>query len=126
MEGFIKTIGNMDVAMVGAKAVTGYKPGLIDHGRGARTVNAHLTVLEGFFEYIISHYSVNMVNPAKNLLIADEDNYAEKYEPFTPEELQRIFQPDFYRKKLKLPDFYFYWCPLIALFNVKEALLQTS
>ncbi|TAE33771.1 MAG: site-specific integrase [Candidatus Kapaibacterium sp.] len=119
VEGFIKTIGNMDVAMVGAKAVTGYKTGLIDQGRGARTVNAHLTVLEGFFEYIISHYSVNMVNPAKNLLIADEDNNAEKYEPFTPEELQRIFQPDFYRKKLKLPDFY--WCPLIALFTGARA-----
>lgn len=119
VEGFIKTIGNMDVAMVGAKAVTGYKTGLIDQGRGARTVNAHLTVLEGFFEYIISHYSVNMVNPAKNLLIADEDNNAEKYEPFTPDELQRIFQPDFYRKKLKLPDFY--WCPLIALFTGARA-----
>ncbi|MCX7248743.1 MAG: site-specific integrase [Burkholderiales bacterium] len=119
VEGFIKTIGNMDVAMVGAKAVTGYKTGLIDQGRGARTVNAHLTVLEGFFEYIISHYSVNMVNPVKNLLIADEDNNAEKYEPFTPEELQRIFQPDFYRKKLKLPDFY--WCPLIALFTGARA-----
>ena len=119
VEGFIKTIGNMDAAMVGAKAVTGYKSGLIDQGRGARTVNAHLTVLEGFFEYIISHYSVNMVNPAKNLLIADEDNNAEKYEPFTPEELQRIFQPDFYRKKLKLPDFY--WCPLIALFTGARA-----
>ena len=119
VEGFIKTVGNMDVAMVGAKAVTGYKTGLIDQGRGARTVNAHLTVLEGFFEYIISHYSVNMVNPAKNLLIADEDNNAEKYEPFTPEELQRIFQPDFYLKKLKLPDFY--WCPLIALFTGARA-----
>jgi integrase len=119
VEGFIKTIGNMDVAMVGAKAVTGYKTGLIDQGRGARTVNAHLTVLEGFFEYIISHYSVNMVNPAKNLLIADEDNNAEKYEPFTPKELQRIFQPDFYREKLKLPDFY--WCPLIALFTGARA-----
>ena len=119
VEGFIKTIGNMDVAMVGAKAVTGYKTGLIDQGRGARTVNAHLTVLEGFFEYTISHYSVNMVNPAKNLVIADEDNNAEKYELFTPEELQRIFQPDFYRKKMKLPDFY--WCPLIALFTGARA-----
>ncbi len=119
VEGFIKAIGNMDVAMVGAKTVTGYKTGLIDKDRGARTINGHLTVLEGFFEYAISHYSVNMVNPAKNLLIADEDNKAESYEPFTPEELQRIFQPDLYRKKLKLPDFY--WCPLIALFTGARA-----
>ena len=119
VEGFIKAIGNKDIAMVGAKAVTGYKTGLIDQGRGARTVNGHLTVLEGFFEYTISHYSVNMVNPAKNLLIADEDNNAESYQPFTTEELQRIFQPDLYRKKLQLPDFY--WCPLIALFTGARA-----
>lgn len=119
VEGFITTIGNMDVAMVGAKAVAGYKTGLIDLNRVARTVNGHLTVLEGFFEYAISHYSVNMVNPAKNLLIADEDNKAESYEPFTPEDLQRIFQPDLYLKKLKLPDFY--WCPLIAMFTGARA-----
>ena len=118
LNGFIKANGNIDVAMVGVKTVTDYKMGLIDGERGARTINCHLIVLEGFFEYNINK-GVNMVNPAKNLYIADEDNKAESYEPFTPEELQRIFQPDLYKIKLKLPDFY--WCPLIALFTGARA-----
>ena len=119
LKGFIKTTGNIDVAMVGAKTVSDYKTGLIDRKREARTINGHLTILEGFFEYTISNNVVNMVNPAKNLYIADEDNKAESYEPFSPEELQKIFQPDLYLKKLKLPDFY--WCPLIALFTGARA-----
>jgi integrase len=119
LHAFIETTGNIDVAMVSSKTVTDYKKGLIDQGREARTVNGHLTILEGFFEYCISNTVVNMVNPAKNLHIVDADNLAESYEPFTAEELQRIFQPDLYRKKLKLPDFY--WCPLIALFTGARA-----
>ena len=60
-----------------------------------------------------------MVNPAKDLCIVDADNKAESYEPFSSDELKKIFQPDLYRQKLKLPDFY--WCPLIALFTGARA-----
>jgi integrase len=105
--------------MVAAKTVTDYKKDLLALGREATTVNDHITILNGFFEYCISNKVVNMVNPAKDLYIVDADNKAESYEPFTVEELQRIFQPDLYLKKLKLPDFY--WCPLIALFTGARA-----
>lgn len=88
-------------------------------GRQALSVNGHITILDGFFEYCITNKVVNMVNPAKDLYILDANNKTESYEPFTAEELQRIFQPDFYVKKLKLPDFY--WCPLIALFTGARA-----
>ena len=54
LNGFIKANGNIDVAMVGVKTVTDYKMGLIDGERGARTINCHLIVLEGFFEYNIN------------------------------------------------------------------------
>ena len=119
LQAFIKAVGNIDVAMVGAKTVTDYKKDLLALGREATTVNDHITILNGFFEYCISNKVVNMVNPAKDLYIVDADNKAESYEPFTAEELQRIFQPDLYLKKLKLPDFY--WCPLIALFTGARA-----
>ena len=119
LEAFIKTTGNIDVAMVSAKTVTDYKKDLLANGRKAPTVNGHITIISGFFEYCISNKVVNMVNPARDLNIVDADNKAESYEPFTPEELQKIFQPDLYRKKLKLPDFY--WCPLIALFTGARA-----
>jgi len=119
LQAFIKAVGNIDVAMVGAKTVTDYKKDLLALGREATTVNDHITILNGFFDYCISNQVVNMVNPAKDLYIVDADNKAESYEPFTPEELQKIFQSDLYLKKLKLPDFY--WCPLIALFTGARA-----
>ena len=119
LEAFIKTTGNIDVAMVSTKTVTDYKKDLLANGRKAPTVNGHITILNGFFEYCTSNGLVNMVNPARDLSIVDADNKAESYEPFTPDELQKIFQADLYRKKLKLPDFY--WCPLIALFTGARA-----
>ena len=119
LQAFIKAVGNIDVAMVGAKTVTDYKKDLLALGREATTVNDHITILNGFFDYCISNQVVNMVNPAKDLYIVDAANKAESYEPFTPEELQKIFQPDLYRQKLKLPDYY--WCPLIALFTGARA-----
>lgn len=109
LQAFIRSTGYIDVAMVSAKKVTDYKKDLLALGREATTVNDHIAILKGFFEYCISNKVVNMVNPAKDLYIIDADNKAESYEPFTDEELQRIFQPDVYLKKLKLPDFY--WRP---------------
>ncbi len=119
LKGFIKATGNIDVAMASAKTLTDYKKGLLANGRQANTVNDHITILNGFFEYCIDNQVVNMVNPAKDLYIVNADNKSESYKPFTAEELQKIFEPALYRKKLKLPDFY--WCPLIALFTGARA-----
>lgn len=119
LQAFIKAKGNMDVAMVGAKTVTDYKKELLALGREATTVNDHITILNGFFEYCIDNKVANMVNPAKDLYIVGAHNKAESYEPFTEGELQTIFQSPLYVQKLKLPDFY--WCPLIALFTGARA-----
>ena len=119
LQAFIKAKGNMDVAMVTAKTVTDYKKELLALGREATTVNDHITILNGFFEYCIDNKVANMANPAKGLYIVGAHNKAESYEPFNEEELQTIFQSPLYTEKLKLPDFY--WCPLIALFTGARA-----
>jgi integrase len=119
LQAFIKAKGDLDVAMVSAKTITDYKKELLALGREATTVNDHITILNGFFDYCISNKVVNMVNPAKDLYIVGAHNKAESYEPFTEAELRKIFQPVLYCKKLKLPDFY--WCPLIALFTGARA-----
>ena len=119
LQAFIKAKGDMDVAMVSAKTITDYKKGLLALGREATTVNDHMTILNGFFDYCINNNVVNMVNPAKDLYIVGAHNKAESYEPFNEDELQAIFQSPLYVEKLKLPDFY--WCPLIALFTGARA-----
>lgn len=119
IQAFIKTVSNLDVAMVSATTVGTYKKSMLKDKREATTINDHMSILSGFFEYCIGNIPVNMANPAKGLYVVGASNKAESYEPFEPEELQRIFQVALYRKKMKLPDFY--WCPLIALFSGARA-----
>jgi len=116
---FIKTVSNLDVAMVSATTVGAYKKSMLTNKREATTINDHMSVLSGFFEYCIGNIPVNMANPTNGLYVVGASNKAESYEPFEPEELKRIFQVGLYRKKMKLPDFY--WCPLIALFTGARA-----
>lgn len=119
LQAFIKSVSNLDVAMANANTVGQYKKSLLKEERAATTINDHISILVGFFDYCISNIPVNMVNPAKDLYVAGASNKAESYDAFEPEELQKIFQPALYRKKMKLPDFY--WGPLIALFTGARA-----
>ena len=118
IQAFIKTMGNLDVAMVNAKTVTDFKKSLLALNRAATTINDHISILYGFFEYCISNVT-SMANPARDLFVVGASNKAESYEPFEADELQKIFQPVLYRKKMKLPDYY--WGPLIALFTGARA-----
>lgn len=108
-------MGHIDVAMVRALTVGDFKKKLLALNRAATTVNDQMTILGGFFDYCIDNQVVNMVNPAKGLFIVGASNKAESYEIFKDEELQKIFEPTLYSKKMDLPDFY--WGPLIALFT---------
>lgn len=119
LQAFITTMGNLDVAMVSAKTVTDFKKSLLTLERAATTINDQISILYGFFDYCISNKVVNMVNPARDLYVVGASNKAESYEPFETSELQKIFQPALYCKKMSLPDYY--WAPLIALFTGARA-----
>lgn len=119
LQAFIKTMGNLDVAMVSARTVTDFKKSLLALNRAATTINDQISILYGFFDFCINNKVVNMVNPARDLYVVGASNKAESYEPFEASELQKIFQPPLYRKKMKMPDFF--WAPLIALFTGARA-----
>lgn len=119
MNAFIKNVGNMDVAMVQAKTVREYKEGMIAKKLAATTINDSLTVVRLFFEYCIESNIAVMKNPANGLQIPGANNLAESYDPFTEEELKKIFEPGLYLKKSRLPDLY--WGPLLAVFTGARA-----
>jgi integrase len=96
-----------------------YKKKLLADKKAATTINDHLVVLTGFFDYCIDNKVTTMTNPVRGLLIPKAHNKAESYEPFKLPEVQKIFQPALYVKKMKLPDFY--WGPLVALFTGARA-----
>ena len=118
IQAFIKTMGNLDVAMVNAKTVTDFKKSLLALNRAATTINDQISILYGFFEYCISNVT-SMANPARDLFVVGASNKAESYAPFENSELEKIFQPVLYRKKMNLPDYF--WAPLIALFTGARA-----
>ena len=111
--------GNADVAMVGPAVVGGYKKQMLARRLAPTTINDHLVVLTGFFDYCIDNQLVRMANPARGLLIPGAHNKAESYEPFTNGELARIFAPGPYLKRMRMPDCH--WGPLIAAFTGARA-----
>lgn len=119
LKAFIDFAGNIDVAMVQPALIKDYKKKLLADKKAATTINDHLVVLTGFFDYCIDNKVTTMINPVRGLLIPRAHNKAESYEPFKLPEVQKIFQPMLYVKKMKLPDFY--WGPLVALFTGARA-----
>ncbi|MES2283399.1 MAG: site-specific integrase [Pseudomonadota bacterium] len=119
LKAFIAFAGNVDVAMVQPTLVKDYKKKLLAEKKAPTTINDHLVVLTGFFDYCIDNKVASMTNPARGLLIPGAHNKAESYEPFKLAEVQKIFQPELYVKKMKLPDFY--WGPLVGLFTGARA-----
>ena len=119
LKAFIDFAGNIDVAMVQPALIKDYKKKLLADKKAATTINDHLVVLTGFYDYCIDNKVATMTNPVRGLLIPRAHNKAESYEPFKLSEVQKIFQPALYVKKMKLPDFY--WGPLVALFTGARA-----
>lgn len=116
---FAKMTGNIDVGLITAMTVADYKIRLLEDNRSASTVNDHLSILRGFFDFCINNKIARMENPAVGMNIAGSSNQMESYETFSDEEIGRIFNSEQYLKQLKLPDFY--WCPLIAMFTGARA-----
>lgn len=119
LKAFIDFTGNIDVAMVLASTVKDYKKKMLAEKKAGTTINDHLSALTGFFDYCIDNKVARMENPAKGLLISGANAKAAPYKPFTVDELGRIFAPEHYLKRMKLPDFY--WGPLIALYTGARA-----
>ena len=119
LKAFVAFAGNIDVAMVQPLLIKDYKKKLLAEEKAPTTINDHLVVLTGFFDYCIDNKVAAMTNPARGLLIPGAHNKAESYEPFKLPEVQKIFQPELYVKKMRLPDFY--WGPLVGLFTGARA-----
>lgn len=119
MNAFIAFAGNIDVAMVQPSLLTDYKKKLLAEKKAPTTINDHLVVLTGFFEYCIANKVATITNPARGLLVPGAHKKAKSYKPFTLPEVQQIFQHELYVKKMKLPDFY--WGPLVGLFTGARA-----
>jgi integrase len=119
LNAFIGFAGNVDVAVVQTPTVRAYKMKLLEDEKAGTTINDHIVILTGFFDYCIDNKIVAMNNPARGLLVKGAHNKAESYKPFTGQELGRIFAPAPYLKRMKLPDFY--WGPLIALYTGARA-----
>ena len=119
LKSFIEFTGNVDVAMVTAQVVNDYKQKKLEDGLEATTINDQMSILKGLFAYCISNKIVRMENPAEGVNIVGAQNQAESYETFTQADLEKIFEPVFYRKHMDTPDFY--WGPLVALFTGARA-----
>lgn len=116
---FIAHTGNIDLALIASSTVKGYKDSQLQVKKRSTTINDKISILNNFFSYCIGNKLARMENPTTGLFIKGANNTTSSYKPFSSDELKRIFQPDLYIKKMRLPDFY--WGPLIALFTGMRA-----
>ena len=119
LNGYIKLTGNIDVALADHETIATYKESLLKAQRSASTINDHLSILRGFFDYCIGNKIAKIANPTDKMLIKGGRNQTESYEMFEPQELAKIFNPVTYKKAMRMPDFY--WGPLLALFTGARA-----
>lgn len=119
IEAFIESQGDRDLGLVESTHVGAYKKEMLAAKRKGTTINDHISILNGFFDYCIENKLVNIVNPSAGLFIKGANKKIVSYQPFNDDELSRIFNPVVYRKKMLLPDCY--WGPLIALFTGARA-----
>ncbi len=119
LKAFIAFAGDVDVAAVRPLTIKEYKKKMLAEKKAATTINDHIVILTGFFDYCIDNKVAAMDNPARGLLVKGAANKAQSYQVFTDNELGRIFAPETYLARMKLPDFY--WCPLIALYTGARA-----
>lgn len=119
LNAFIAYAGNIDIGMVKAAKVRDYKKSMLDAGKAGTTINDHMSILHGFFDWCIGNGVAHMQNPAKGLAIQGAHAKAEAYEPYNDDELGLIFAPGPYLKRMDMPDFY--WGPLIALWTGARA-----
>ena len=96
-----------------------FKNALTAGGQQPKTTDNKLMSVHDLFSYAIknAYYTASHVNPVSGLFLLNKEereSQTESYEPFTEEDLKRLFEPEAYKLVMGAePDFY--WCPLIGL-----------
>lgn len=79
-------------------------------------INIIIEAISSLFEWCINEGILYSHNPAKGLQIKDERSVIEFREPFSVDDLNKIFLSDAFKDKRRVNEAY-YWCPLISLYS---------
>ena len=79
-------------------------------------INIIIEAISSLFEWCINEGILCSHNPAKGLQIKDERSVIEFREPFSVDDLNKIFLSDEFKDKKCVNEAY-YWCPLISLYS---------
>ena len=110
----------MDIDLVDKRTIVNWKNALLAGGQIAKTADNKLMSIHDMFEYAIANglYSASPLNPVKGVFILDKAQRKAKtdsYQPFTEEDIAKLFEPEAYKAGMSEPDFY--WGPLLDLFT---------
>lgn len=79
-------------------------------------INIIIEAVSSLFEWCIDEGILSSHNPAKGLQIKDERSVIEFREPFSVDDLNKIFLSDAFKDKSRVNEAY-YWCPLISIYS---------
>lgn len=112
---FVEEFENPRIGAVSKENVVAFKRIALASGAGSGRVNKKLGHLSVLFEWAIGNGHA-LTNPTKGTRIGNKSKEARKvehYEPFTGEELKRIFNPKAYAAYATKP--HFHWLPFLLL-----------
>lgn len=114
---YLKEPGFVRLSQVTKKHAVAYRE-LLDERVKVQTADGITQVLKNFMDFAIKRAYYEGENPfagLTELTKARAEEVAENYEPFTGDELRKIFEPNAYAKFNSKP--HFFWVPLLALFS---------
>ena len=108
--------GDQDFNAISADQALGWKQRLISEGLSANRINTKLSHLKDLFGWAQDNGLRHTGNPFQASRVSSKAKIkqrTESYEPFTQEELNRIFDPKGYPAFMAKPDYF--WLPFLAL-----------
>jgi integrase len=115
---FVEIFGDLPLGDISSESAVSFKNRLISDGVSIRGINKKLSYNKELFEYAIRNRYLIGSNPFLNLYVGDKatiEQETQHYEPFTLEELKKIFDLSSYRKFFKKPDYIY--GPLLSLYS---------
>lgn len=118
---FVRQVsGGAEVNAIVKATIVAYRTSMPNDGLTGKTQDNKLMSLHDLFAFALSHghYTASNENPVGGLFVLDRKSRVSKnkpYQPFSPEEIARFFEPATYRAAMALLDFF--WAPLIAIYT---------
>ncbi len=113
---FAEQFGDLPLGQIDKEKAVAFKKLFVAQNLSITRINAKIGHMSDFFSYAIGHGEAGF-NPFAGLRIPKNSQSVEHFEPFTTEDLDRIFNPANWPKYALKNKPHFHWIPFLLLYT---------